>query len=710
MAKPVTLGEHILIACVYNAARSFARGDDFRTQRSLIYFKVHSMFRTLAFFALLFGTQAVLAADTYDVVVYGGTSSGVIAAVQAAKLGKSVLLIEPGKHLGGLTSGGLGATDIGNKAAIGGLSREFYRRLGKHYGTPEAWTFEPHVAEKIYDDWCAETKVTVVRNQRLDLKSGVVKNGARIKTIAMESGRQYGGTMFIDATYEGDLIAKAGVKYAVGREANTQYGETLNGVQLGSKSHQFKSAVDPYIKPGDPNSGLLPGIHEGGAGEQGQGDKRVQAYNFRMCLTDVAENRLPFPKPDGYDPLRYELLLRYMKLGTFDALGSNKRMPGSKTDTNNNGGFSTDNIGMNYDYPDGDYATREKIFNEHVTYQQGLMWFLVNDPRVPAKYRDETAKWGLCKDEFTDSAGWPRQLYVREARRMISAYVMTQANCQGQTVADDAVGLAAYGMDSHNTQRYVKDGRVLNEGDVQVHGFTPYPISYRSIVPKADECENLLVPVCLSATHIAYGSIRMEPVFMVLGQSAATAACQAIDAKSSVQKIDVVKLHAKLAEDQQILTWTGKNAAASEGKSKIDLAKLPGIVLDDDQAELHGEWTASRATAGYVGKSYLHDNNANKGDRTATFTVKIPAAGQYDVRLAYPPLENRASNVPVTVSDGQQTKQITLNQRSSQHLDGAFTSVGQFRFEAGASVTVLISNAKTDGHVIVDAVQLVPAR
>ena len=508
--------------------------------------------------ALFLACTCQVQAETYDVAIYGGTSGGVAAAVQVTRMGKRAVLIEPGRHLGGLTSGGLGATDIGNKAAIGGISREFYHRVGKRYDKDEAWTFEPHVAEAVMDELVAAPGITVVRGERLDLSGGVKKQGPRIVSITMQSGRSFEAQMFIDASYEGDLLAKAGVAYHVGREANSVYDETLNGVQLGSPKHQFKKPVDPYVKPGDPASGLLPGVHEGGPGEHGQGDRRVQAYNFRMCLTDDPANRLPFPKPPNYDPLRYELLRRYIEAGVFDALGSNLPMPHRKTDTNNNGAFSTDNIGMNYDYPDGDYATRDRILQDHVVYQQGLMWFLANDPRLPEAVRREVGRWGLCRDEFGDNGGWPHQLYIREARRMISDYVMTQHNCQGRRVAEDPVGLAAYGMDSHNTQRWVKDGHAINEGDVQVHGFTPYPIAYRSIVPQRAECENLLAPVCLSASHIAYGSIRMEPVFMVLGQSAATAACLALEGGVPVQEVDRAALRERLLADRQVLAWPAR--------------------------------------------------------------------------------------------------------------------------------------------------------
>ena len=515
----------------------------------------------------------------YDVVVYGGTCGGVIAAVQAAAEGKSVVLVEPSTHLGGLTSGGLGATDIGNKGAIGGRSRDFYHRIADHYRKADSWiyekaedyksnrgydvdaecmwTFEPHVAENIMNELVAEADVPVVFGERLDLAGGVHKEGTRIVSFRTESGREFRGGMFIDATYEGDLMALAGVSYTVGREANATYGETLNGVQTANnKYHNFDLPVSPYIVPDDPNSGLLPGIDPTGPGEEGSGDNRVQAYNFRMCLTDASENRVPFAKPAGYDSLVYEPLLRYYEAGFEEVPWGPTLMPNRKTDTNNRQGFSTDFIGANYTYPEADYATRDKIFAAHLEYQKGLMWTLANHPRVPEKVRNAVSNWGLAADEFTETGNWPHQMYVREARRMVADYVMTQHNCQGRETADDPVGMAAYTMDSHNVQRYVTDdGYLRNEGDVQVGGFEPYPISYRSIIPSKNECTNLLVPVCLSASHIAFGSIRMEPVFMVLGQSAATAACQALDKEVGIQDIDYPALRKKLLADGQYLDW-----------------------------------------------------------------------------------------------------------------------------------------------------------
>jgi hypothetical protein len=681
---------------------------------------------------LLFNAPAASPASAkeplYDVVIYGGTASGVVAGVQVRRMGKTAIVIEPGQHLGGLTSGGLGATDIGNKGAIGGISREFYQRIKQHYadaanwkyerpeeyrsgrgselGQEDAmWTFEPHVAEKILRDFCRDAKLEVVHGQRLDLKRGVEMAEGRIVSIRMESGQKFYGRMFIDATYEGDLLAKADVSYTVGREANSQYGETLNGVQVRNATHhQFVKPVDPYVVPGDKSSGLLPRVEAGPPGKDGEGDNRVQAYNYRLCATDRPENRRPWAKPEGYDERQYEILLRNFEAGDLRAPWNPVLMPNRKTDANNNFAFSTDNIGMNYDYPDGDYAARERIIREHIQYQQGLMWTLANHPRVPAKIREHFQTWGLAKDEFQDTDNWPHQLYVREARRMVGQYVMTQHNCQGREIAADSVGLAAYTMDSHNVQRYVdREGHVRNEGDVQVGGFAPYPISYGSLVPPEDQCQNLLVPVCLSATHISYGSIRMEPVFMVLGQSAATAASVAIDGATSVQKVDYARLRERLLADKQVLAWTGPRPAAA-----VDPRKLPGLVLDDDEAAKEGAWSKSTSIGGFVGTQYLHDGNAQKGELSATYTFTIEEPGTYDVRIGYTANPNRATNVPVVIRHAEGEAKATLDEKRTPAIDKLFQSVGRFRFDKTA--TILISNAGTDGYVVIDAVQLLPVK
>ena len=556
------------------------------------------------FLAFILVTSFGQKTNGYDVVIYGGTSAGIASAIQSSRMGKSVVLIEPGKRLGGLTTGGLGQTDIGNKHVVGGISREFYQNISKYYQVPEnwkwqkrsdymdegqtrtakgedaMWTFEPSAAMKVFHQMLSGEKVKVVYGERLNRKTGVIKKEGRIVSIEMENGTRYTGKMFIDATYEGDLMASAGVSYSVGRESNSEYGETLNGVQANrinrtlkwtlsrnAHNHNFIDGVDPYVKKGDPGSGLLPYIVEGGKpGIDGNGDKGIQAYCFRMTLTDHPENRIPFKKPDNYKEINYELLFRNYEAATgpIEEMYSygdklvpwiNSPMPNRKTDTNNQKGFSTDFIGQNYDYPEASYEEREKIVQAHRDYQQGLMWTLAYHPRIPKKVRDAVSKWGTCKDEYEKgSNGWQEQLYIREARRMKSEYVMTQKNCERIEVVEDPVGMGAYGMDSHHVKRYVDaNGFVQNEGNVEAHVPNPYPISYRSIVPKKDECENLLVPVCLSATHIAFGSIRMEPVFMVLGQSAATAACQAIDQRKAVQDIDYSLLKERLLKDKQVL-------------------------------------------------------------------------------------------------------------------------------------------------------------
>jgi hypothetical protein len=489
-----------------------------------------------------------------DLIVYGATPAGITAAIQAKRMGLTVAIAEFGRQIGGITASGLGASDIGAKEAIGGLSREFFQELGKYYETDEQWTFEPKAARYVFDKWLKDYEIDIFFCQHL---AEVKTETSRIKEIVMEDGSTYKGAIFIDTSYEGDLMAKAGVSYFVGRESNAQYKETYNGIQFGHPHHQFEKWIDPYVVEGDPSSGVLPGITETNhetIGYQGQGNHQIQAFNFRICLTKNPNNRVPFPKPPFYDPERYTLLLRYIHAGVWDALNLHTKLPNEKTDLNNYGGFSTDNIGMNYEWPDGNYETREKIFQDHFTYNLGLLYFLANEEQVPKTIRDEVSEWGLAKDEFIETGHWPHQLYIREARRMIADYVMTDHNCLGDLSVEDSIGLASYQMDSHHCRRLVIDGRVYNEGDVEIP-ISPYPISYRSIRPKAEECTNLLVPICLSSSHIAYGSIRMEPVFMILGQSAGAAAALAFQNKTTVQEVDYQQLKKVLLDDGQVLQW-----------------------------------------------------------------------------------------------------------------------------------------------------------
>jgi hypothetical protein len=534
-------------------------------------------------------------ADDHDVVIYGGTCAAVTAGVQAKRMGKTVIIVSPDKHLGGLSSSGLGFTDTGNKAVIGGLAREFYHRIWEHYQDPKSWVqqkreeygnkgqgtpaidgelrtmwiFEPHAAEQVFEDFVRESHLEVVRDEWLDRAKGVKMEGQRIVSITTLSGKTFAGKMFIDATYEGDLMAAAGVEYHVGREANSEYGEKWDGVQVGVLHHRHHfgvlRSISPYVIPGDPKSGVLPRISTEPPGEYGAADKRVQAYCYRMCLTNDPENRVPFSKPDGYDPKQFELLVRVYQQGWKETFFKFDPIPNHKTDTNNHGPFSIDDIGYNYDYPDASYERRREILKEHQTYEMGWFYFIATDPRVPEAARTKMQSYGLPKDEFQDNNNFPRQIYVREARRMIGSYVMTENELMQRKPTPDSVGMGSYGIDSHNVQRYITpEGFVQNEGDIGVGLKAPYAIAYGSLVPKKGQCENLLVPVCVSATHIAFGSIRMEPVFMILGQSAATAAAMAIDAQTPVQDVDYGKLRERLLADGQKLEWTAPLKSSSK--------------------------------------------------------------------------------------------------------------------------------------------------
>ncbi len=488
-----------------------------------------------------------------DLCIYGGNAAGVMAAIEAARHGLQVILLEPGLHLGGMTSSGLGMTDFGKRDAVGGLALEFYQRVGRHYGQEVQWRFEPHVAEAVFHQMLAEVDVRYYVGRFLDRVTMRLEDGVpRLNSLVSEDGLEVVSRMFIDASYEGDLMAKAGVTFFVGREGNAAYGESLNGQQILHKN-QFEYGVDPYRVEGDPSSGYLEGIDAAGAYEAGAGDRLIQAYNFRMCLTQREDLRISFPRPVGYDASRYELLLRYLKGGWNEAFRKFDPIPNGKTDTNNHGAVSTDFIGGNYGWPEGSYSQRERIFQDHVVWQQGLQWFLANDPRVPAAIREPMSTWGLCADEFCETGGWPHQLYIREARRMVSDYVVSEADCRWERVSPFSIGRGAYNMDSHHCRRLIREGRLWNEGDVQVAVKAPYAIDYRAIIPRRGECANLLVPVCLSATHIAYGSARMEPVFMVLGQSAAAAATLALAQGCTLHDLPYPTLRERLLAVGQVL-------------------------------------------------------------------------------------------------------------------------------------------------------------
>ena len=520
---------------------------------------------------------------TADVIVYGGTPAAIISAVQVSKMGKSVIIVSPDKHLGGMSSSGLGFTDTGNKSVIGGLSREFYYRIYKYYENPETWIFqkknaygnagqgtpaidgehktmwifEPNIAEKVFEDFINENQIKVYRDEWLNRKNGVKKENNKIISFKTLSNKTFKGKIFIDETYEGDLMAASGVKYVVGRESNKIYNEHHNGNQLGvfDHKHNFKHhKISPYINPKDQNSGILPRISDENPGKKGEGDQKIQAYCFRMCLTKKEGNKIPFEKPEGYDPLQYELLARLYKDGWEETFQKFDPIPNLKTDVNNHGPFSTDNIGMNYDYPEASYEQRKEIIKEHENYQKGLLYFISTDPKVPEKVQKEMQKWGFAKDEFQDNGNWPYQLYIREARRMIGEYVMTEHEILSKKKVTKPIGMGSYSMDSHNTQRYITSkGHVQNEGDVGVSISKPYAIDLGAIVPKNEECSNLLVPVALSSSHIAYGSIRMEPVFMILGQSAGIIAVTAIEKEIDISDLNYEEIKPKLIDAGQIL-------------------------------------------------------------------------------------------------------------------------------------------------------------
>jgi FAD dependent oxidoreductase len=632
-----------------------------------------------------------------DICIYGATSAGIIAAYTASKMGKKVLLIEPGNHIGGLTTGGLGQTDIGNKYAITGISREFYRRIGKHYGKFEQWTFEPHVAEMVFKQLLDEGKIKVLTLHQL---GRVGKDGNRIKEIEVtdvgsspSATKTISASMFIDCTYEGDLMAMAGVSYTVGRESNQQYGETWNGVQLLNK-HQFPDGVDPYKIPGKPESGLLWGISNEPLLPNGSADKKIQTYNFRLCLTNNPKNRIPISKPDSYDSTMYELLLRQLAAYTPDSLNWQllhiAHMPNQKTDINNCGGFSSDMIGMNYDYVDADFKKRREIIKAHEVYTKGWLYFLGHDKRVPEHLRNEMLAWGYAADEYPTNNHFTPQLYIREARRMVGPYVMTQHNCEGREVVTDGIGMAAYTMDSHNCQRVVVNGMVKNEGDVQVGGFGPYPISYRAIVPHEGECANLVVPVCLSASHIAFGSIRMEPVFMVLAQSAAVAASLAIENKSSVQKVNMEKL-------QRVL----KANPLADGSP-------PEILIDNDdrlRVQLTGNWINDNKINGRYGPSLSYSSDKNS---SAQYTFpKDAKSGKYSVYLYCPSVKDVVRKMEVAL---QLTQKSHVTVELTNHRD-EWVLLGQFEVAKGKDQFIQVRSAANEaGFIFADAVLFVPVR
>ncbi|MBX3179739.1 MAG: FAD-dependent oxidoreductase [Candidatus Hydrogenedentes bacterium] len=643
----------------------------------------------------------------YDVVVYGGTAGGAVAAIAAADEGRRTLLIEPRHHIGGMTSGGLGRTDFGDMSVIGGRAKQFYERLGKHYGEKISWYFEPHQAERVLREWLEASGVTAVFGSRLDR---VEKDGTTIRSITLLNGETYAAPIFIDCSYEGDLLPRAGISYTWGREGRDQYGESLAGKVEYCDKHQFDVPVNPY----DENGNVLPLIQPDDGLKPGDSDKKVQAYNFRMCLSSDTDNQLPFPKPDGYDPARWEILKRYLAARpglTIDDVLIVSPMPNNKTDINNRGPISTDYIGGSWDYPEASYAEQDRIWKEHEDYVKGFFYFMANDPSVPKTLQDEFNRWGLAKDEFTDTGGWPHQLYVREARRMIGDYVMRQKDLQEERTKPDTIGMGSYNSDSHHVQRFVADGSplwekgipsLLNEGDVQVP-VKPYEMAYRSFVPQKAECTNLLVGSTFSASHVAYSSMRMEPQYMIIGEAAGIAASLAIEAGVPVQDIDVKALQDKLRANGAVLRREDTRAPYT------DVRDLAGIVVDDDDAVTEGEWFFSRNAPYYVGYEYLHEMAANSADTKARYTPDLPKDGWYEVRVSYSVHENRATRAKVLIQTAAGQEIQYVNQREQHGEHAPFLSLGTYPFKKGTSGYVEIQGGPdAGGFVIADAVQWIP--
>lgn len=673
----------------------------------------------MKFLPVLFSVAVISTAPAKDpdIVVYGGTPGGIATAVAAAREGATVLLLETTRHLGGMTTGGLSHTDVGPKPEIlGGFALEFYTRANAKYHDPartarEFWYHEPHIAEQTFAEILREAGIDVVFGARVE---SVARAGTHITSFKTTDGKTYRARLFVDGTYEGDLMARAGVSYVIGRESRATYGEPLAGFRpaalrpvdqeyMARPGSVYTHGTPVKIPARTPDGRLLPGINTEWP-EPGSGDNRSQSYNFRVIITKEAANRVPFPKPAGYDPLRYEILARIVDAYPgirFEKLVYLGPLPNGKFDANASGLVQgTDHVGGNVHYADGDYATRDRIWQDHVDYVQGFFWFLANDPRIPAEVRAQASAYGLAKDEFTDNAHWPWALYVREARRMTGSYVMRQDDCAKTTRKPDSIGMGAFILDSHAVQRLEdKKGNVIDEGNFDV-GIRPYQIPYRCITPKKDQCENLLVPVALSASHVTYGSVRMEPQFMIIGHSAGVAAAMALRQGIAVQDVDVPALQTKLRAQKQVLELKSSGPG---------IEALPGIVLDDEAADYTGDWVTSSFGDPIEGTSH-HDANAGKGAKSARFEVKVPAAGIYEVRLAYTASPNRASNVPVAVESADGAKTVTVNQRLAPDRDKHFVSLGKFKLMPDKPGVVLIGNAGTDGYVAVDALQFLPVK
>ncbi|SOD12521.1 FAD-dependent oxidoreductase [Pedobacter xixiisoli] len=635
--------------------------------------------------------------NEYDVVVYGGTSSGVIAAYAAAKEGLSVVILEPNKHLGGLTTSGLGHVDIGNHETVGGYAMEFLKRVGVHYGMKRFCTeMESSAAEKVFLEMTKEAGVTVFYQSRLREKNGVVKKNNKIEKVSLENGKTYTAKVFIDATYEGDLMAGAKIPYTVGRESNKKYGESSAGIQKYSQSGVLSNARLEEIKE---LSATFPLDYIfANKAEKGSADNKVQAYTYRLSLSTDKNNQVPFTKPKNYHPKRYhDNLVRIYKskLIQFDKVVTVYPMPNNKTDINH-----LDVINASWNYPDGSYKERDYIANYHKEYEQGYLYFLANDENVPEALRKDASRYGYSKDEFADNGNWPYLLYVREGRRMLGNYVMVQQDAWSNINKVDGIGMGSYFMDCHTVQQIITpDGRAMQEGEMEHAPFRPYEISYNSLVPKISDCENLFVTVCMSASHTIYGSLRMEPVFMITGQAAGVAAAMAVNTKKAVQQIDIPQLREKLLAQKQILSHQTKPGFF------ITKESTQGYVMDDTDAVVKGTWLHSISSAPFLMYNYQFVAQTPKETASAVYQPKLPEDGNYEVQLMYSADTNRSKKARIVITDDEGEKEVWVDMSKKNTAANPWHSLGEFKFSKQKQPKVTISNKGDGGIVVADGLR-----
>ncbi|HZV35186.1 MAG TPA: FAD-dependent oxidoreductase, partial [Verrucomicrobiae bacterium] len=638
-----------------------------------------------------------------DICVYGGTSGGVIAAVAAARLGKKVALVCVNNHPGGMTSSGLGVTDVGDfPASIGGLAAEFYSRVGQAYGSngPVYW-FEPHVAEQTFLQMLNGAGVKLYTHMQL---ASVTMSNLVITQITMTDGTAFAAKEFIDASYEGDLMAQSQVTYTWGREGTNVYGESLAGVFVNSVQYD----CDPYVVPGNQASGLLPLIQSNAPGTIGQGDQRMQTYNFRLCLTQTVTNQIPITPPTNYSEATYELLHRYINayVASNGSVPLNRLIdvqtliPNNKTDINAYADVSTDFIGYNWAYPTNAAAGRQLIYQQHKDYIAGLLYYLATSTNVPLNVRTNMQSYGYAADEFQDNGGWPYDMYVREARRMISDYVMLQQDALGTRAATDPIALGNYTLDCHPDARLAVNGVAVWEGAIGVSIPEPFPVSYRSIVPATGQCQNLFSTFCLSASHVGFASLRTEPVFMELSHAAGDAASFAIDDQVPVQQVSYQKLSAQLLADGQLLSW---NAAQPIGTNGIILT-----VTNTSGLSYSSGWSVGANSGGWPlpNGTYWHDGNSGKGTKFVRFTPSIPTNGYYDVYIWWVYASNRATNAPLRISSTSATNTVYINQQIN--CTNWVKIASSNYFVAGTSGSVTVSNFNTTGYVVANAVRWQP--